>query len=180
MSRSGESLVSVELRKEWIERGEPNGRPSMMVPFSQGEKGIWLRESGREDGVVGEERTHFSAFILRSAGCSCSERCWSARDISLGGPKIFPSSKYHEWKELGARLGRDVMMGWMPRAKRIGESGSPCWTPVHDGIVPWEWKRRAGVEWVKKNQGASCGMEVVSEERIVWREMVLNALERST
>ena len=93
---------------------------------------------------------------------------------------MFPSSKYHEWNEFGARLGRDVIIGWMPRAKRIGERGSPCWTPVRDWMVPWEWKRRAGVEWVKKNQGASCGMDEDREDRIVWREMVLKALERST
>ena len=179
VSRRGDSLLSAELRKELMESGEPRGRPSRVVPFSHGEKGMCLSGSGK-DGDDGEERMHFSELTFRSVGWSCSRRCWKACATSIGGPKMFPSSRYQEWKEWGATEGRDEMMGCIPRAKRMGERGSPCCTPVWDWMMPWEWKRRAGVEWVKKNQGASCGMDVYREDRMEWREMVLKAFDRST
>lgn len=81
---------------------------------------------------------------------------------------------------LGVREGSEEMMGWMPRAKRIGESGSPCWTPVLERTVPLVWMRRAGVECVKWNQGDRWGMEVERDDRMVCLEMELKALERST
>ena len=126
VSSSGESLVRVEVRNDITAWGEARGRPSRVVPSSQVEKGMWCKWSGRDKGVVGEVRIHLPALTLRSVGWSWSRRCWKAWETSLGGPKIFPSSRYQEWKEWGAMEGREEMMGCIPRAKRMGESGSPC------------------------------------------------------
>ena len=72
--RSGESFLRVELRKELTDCAEPNGSPSSVVPFSHGEKGMCTRWSGREGGVVGDDRTHFSALTFRSVGWSWFRR----------------------------------------------------------------------------------------------------------
>ena len=96
MSRSGESLWRVEHRNEWIDDGEPIGRPSKVVPFSHEDKGMCCKLLGSDNGVVGDEMMHFSALMLRSVGCSLSRSSWNASDTSVGGPKMFPSSRYQE------------------------------------------------------------------------------------
>ena len=40
VSRRGVSLESMEFKKVWIDCGEPRGRPSRVVPLSQGVKGM--------------------------------------------------------------------------------------------------------------------------------------------
>ena len=68
MSKRGESLVRVEFRKVWTELGEPRGRPSRVVPLSQGEKGMCWMAAGSEGGDEGEERMHLPSFTFRSVG----------------------------------------------------------------------------------------------------------------
>ena len=111
VSRSGESLLRVELRKTLIDWVEPRGRPNRVVPLSQGEKGMCVSGNGSAEGVDTEVRMHFSSLTFRSVGRRRERSCWKARETSSGGPKMLPSSRYHEWKELGERWGREEMMG---------------------------------------------------------------------
>lgn len=99
VSRSGESLARVLLRKVLIDSGEPSGSPRRVMPLSQEEKGMFCRGVGMlcsERGGDGEVREHLAMLMLRSAAGNWWSRWTSTVETSSGGPKALPSSKYQE------------------------------------------------------------------------------------
>jgi hypothetical protein len=53
---------------------------------------------------------------------------------SAAVPQRMPSSRYQEDHTEGWRAVQSTMAPWMPRAKKTGPRGSPCWTPSRERI----------------------------------------------
>jgi hypothetical protein len=111
VSRSGDSLERVSPRKDIMDWCEPRGSPRRTVPVSQERKGRPRSGGGRACGIEGEVKTHLPVLIFRSEGGSRFERSVRDWETSIGGPKMLPSSRYHEWKEFGETACNLVMMG---------------------------------------------------------------------
>lgn len=150
----------------------------MVVCSFNVERGSWRSWLALPRSPSGGRRvnSHFLWFISRLICRKGAVRVVKSVCIDVSSPTSVPPSRNNAPKADLASL----MMGLIAKAKRIGPSGSPCWTHrFHQMCVVLDW-RGDGLAYACFRIGRAAGYSLVISRKMTPLSKLLKAIVRST